>query len=217
MEDLKIVLADDHSIVRQGIKQLLKSNKSIEIVGEACTGKEALEQVARLAPHLLVTDISMPLCSGIEVTSEISSKYPDTKVLILSMYDDDEYVIKAIEAGASGYVTKEADEDEILAAVESIAAGRTYYSRSVSETMAKTLIRKRAGFRHEESETLTDREQEVLKCIVEGFSNKIIADKLYISIRTVDTHRSNIMKKMKTRNTAELVKKAIRDKVVHFD
>ena len=217
MDKVKIVLVDDHSVVKNGLKLLLGEMTNISIVGEASDGEEALEMINKQAPDVLITDIAMPKMSGIELTRLLRESHPDVKVIVLSMYDDEEYVIRAIEAGAMGYLPKYADEDEIVTAINSVINGDTYYSKRVAEIMAKTLLRKRHNPFGDENESLTDREIEVLKLIVEGLSNKLIADKLYVSVRTVDTHRSNIMKKVKTKNTAELVMYAVKNKLIHVN
>lgn len=217
MEKVRVLLADDHKVVRSGLKLLLGEVSYIDIIGEAGDGAEAFEMVMNLSPDILVTDITMPKLSGIELTQMTREKCPETKVVVLSMYDDEEYVIKAIEAGAMGYLPKYAEEDEIILAIESVAKGETYYSKTVSQIMARTLLRKRRNPFDDENKSLTDREIEVLKLIVEGLSNKLIADKLFISVRTVDTHRSNIMRKAKTKNTAELVGYAMNNKLIHIN
>ena len=210
-------MADDHKVVRSGLKLLLEEVNYINIIGEAGDGDEAFEMVMSLSPDILVTDLSMPKMSGIELTQMTRKNRPETKVIVLSMDDDEEYVIKAIEAGAMGYLPKYSDEEEIILAVESVAKGETYYSKTVSQIMAKALLRKRRNPFDHENESLTNSELEVLKLIVEGLSNKLIADKLFISVRTVDTHRSNIMRKAKTKNTAELVGYAMSNKLIHVN
>ncbi len=211
-EKIKVILADDHSVVRKGIKMLISGDESIEIMGEAASGTEALQMVKRLDPNIIITDISMPGMSGIELTEKIKTEHPTTKVLVLSTHNDEEYILRSFEAGALGYLPKDTEEDEFIAAIRTVAGGDVYYTNEVSNILTKSLIKKKRMF--DDTRDLTEREKEILKLIVEGLSNKEIGDKLFISVRTVDTHRRNIMDKIEAKNTAELVRKAIEDKLI---
>lgn len=212
MDKVTVILADDHPVVRSGIKSLIKDNERVEIVYEASNGQEALDGVASLRPDILITDISMPILSGIEVASAISEKYPETKVLILSMHMEPEYILKGFEAGVMGYLLKDSDQAELYEAIETISEGRKYLTKNVSKVLAQSMVRgKKSG---EPDKSLTSRELDILKRLVDGMRNKEIATTLSISVRTVDTHRTNIMRKLKVNNTAELVKKALGEKLV---
>ena len=208
----KIVLADDHGVVRKGLRSLINEMEGFDIIGEATDGEQALKMVKELSPDILITDISMPKLNGLELLDVIKSENLEVNVLILSMYEDEEYVLAAIEAGASGYVHKDADDDELLKAIENIGNGSVYYGNSIKNIMAKK-IKQSKVYDAERSSALTSREQEILKLIVKGQSNKEIAVKLFISTRTVDTHRNNIMRKLKVRNAAELVRIAIQKRL----
>ena len=209
---IKVVLADDHSVVRKGIKMLISSDENIEIMGEAASGVEALEMVKSLNPDIIITDISMPGMTGIELAEKLKSEQSTTKVLVLSTHNDEEYILRSFEAGALGYLPKDTEEDEFLAAIKVVADGDVYYTSEVSNILTRSLIKQKRTF--DDARDLTEREREILKLIVEGMSNKEIGDKLFISVRTVDTHRRNIMDKIEAKNTAELVRKAIEDKLI---
>ena len=212
---IRVLLADDHSIVRKGISLVLENDDQIEIVGQASDGKEALKMVKELSPDVLVADISMPEINGIELTRLINEQESDTHTLILSTHFEEEYILKSFDSGASGYLPKDADEDEVINAIHTIAGGEVYYTPEVSQVLAQSVIKKNKKELGANKE-LTEREIEVLQLVVEGLSNKEIADKLFISVRTVDTHRRNLMEKLEAKNTAELVRKAFEKKLVGF-
>ncbi|TRX60723.1 response regulator transcription factor [Fulvivirga sp. M361] len=209
---IKVVLADDHSVVRKGIKLLISSDDSIEILGEAASGTEAYSMIKSLKPDIVITDISMPGMTGIELAEKLKSEEMTTKVLVLSTHNDEEYILRSFEAGALGYLPKDTEEEEFLAAIKVVADGDVYYTNEVSNILTRSLIKQKRTF--DDARDLTEREKEILKLIVEGMSNKEIGDKLFISVRTVDTHRRNIMDKIEAKNTAELVRKAIEDKLI---
>jgi two-component system, NarL family, response regulator DegU len=218
MKIIKIVLADDHGIVRDGIKSTLRDEKNFKIVGEAGNGLEAIEQVKKLKPDVVVLDITMPVMTGIEAAKVISDTFPETQCLILSMHDKEEYVLKSIEAGAAGYLLKDANKDEVVKAINTVAEGGKHYSSSISDILVSGYLKKiNAGdtlLGDDLSDSLlTKREKGILKLIVDGFNNKEIAEKLDISIRTIETHRANMMKKVNVRNSVELVKKALEEKL----
>ncbi len=215
---IKVLLVDDHGIVRDGIKATLSSEKNIKIIGEASNGIEAIEQVKKLTPDVVVMDISMPEMNGIEATAIISDRYPNTKTLILSMHDNEDYILKSIESGASGYLLKDTGKDEFIKAITTISKGDKYFSTPVSSIIAEGYLQKikKGSTPDEDSDSfgLTKREKGILKMIINGNSNREIADSFTISIRTIETHRFNIMKKLKVKNAAELVKLALENKIV---
>lgn len=220
MSSIQIVLADDHRIVRDGIRSLLESSDSIKVVGEATNGEEAIDLVKKMNPDLLIMDISMPKINGIEAAAMLNKNTQNkTKVLILSMHDQEEYILQALDAGASGYLLKDTEKEELIQAIQKIVSGDKYYGTSISQKMMEAYVNRRSGGKahlhtNYDAIELTKREREILKNIVDGLSNKEIANKLFISPRTVDTHRANIMEKLSVKNTAELVKIALEKKIV---
>jgi len=207
----RIILADDHAMFRQGIKNILEGAEEMEVVGEADDGLKLLELLQKVTPDMVILDISMPNLRGLEATREIKIISPDVKVLILTMHKDKEYIYYAIAAGAEGYLLKEDADTELFAAIEKIRQGGHYISPLLSGELTHELIQaSQKGQLTPPSDPLTLREREVLKLIAEGISNKEIADLLYISIRTVEHHRANIMEKLNIKQTANLIKYAIR-------
>ncbi len=212
---VKIVLADDHNIVRNGIKSLLENEPGIKVVGESEDGEGAFEMVMQLKPDILISDINMPKLNGIELTEKLVATGIETNILILSMYNDEAYILRSVEAGVMGYLPKDAEYEEILKAINSLVRGDMYYNADVTRILTSSLVRSNHIKRElDKFGELTKREKEVLKNIVEGNSNKIIAEHLFISTRTVDTHRTNIMKKLRAKNTADLVRKAIQNDLI---
>ena len=211
MSSYRVVLADDHAMFRQGIKRILNDGESLEVVGEASDGLELLEVSRKTDPDMVILDISMPNLRGLEATREIKMLFPDVKVLILTMHRDKEYVYGAISAGAEGYLLKEDADTELFAAVEKIRQGGCYISPILSGELTHELIHTHHdGQSASTGNLLTVREREVLKLIAEGKSHKEIAALLFISVRTVDHHRANMMKKLNIKDTANLTKYAIR-------
>jgi len=207
----RIVLADDHVMFRQGIKNILEGAEDLEVIGEASDGLKLLELLKKVTPDMVILDISMPNLRGLEATREIKMISPDMKVLILTMHRDKEYVYYAVSAGAEGYLLKEDADTELFAAIEKIRQGEHYISPLLSGQLTHELIQaSHKGQATSPFDPLTIREREVLKLIAEGISNKEIADLLFISIRTVENHRANIMEKLNIKQTANLVKYAIR-------
>ncbi len=217
MSKIRIVIADDHRVVRDGIKSILADENDIEIIGEAINGTDAVEKVEELSPDILITDISMPEVSGIEAAHIINEQYPDTKVIILSMHENEGYINKVVEANVAGYLGKEVEKEEFVLAIRNVADGGKYFSENISKIMIDGYIRK-SKQKQERNDSqhihLTTREREILKLVVDGNSSKKIADTLYISTRTVETHRNNIMQKLNVKNSAELVRFAIENKYV---
>ena len=206
----RIILADDHLMFRQGIKWILKEFKGVEVVGEANDGFELLELLKHVATDMVILDISMPRMRGIEVTREIKMAHPGVKVLILTMHKSPEYLYHAISAGAEGYLIKEDADTVLLDAIKKMKEGRDYISPLLSEMLNNELIQIFRGKRQFPLEGLTTREREVTKLIADGKSSQEIADLFCISVRTVQHHRANIMRKLKAGKTADLVRYAIR-------
>jgi DNA-binding NarL/FixJ family response regulator len=209
MEPYRIVLADEHLLFRQGMKKIINETPEMKVVGEAGDGQEAIELVKKLLPDLAILDISMPKLSGVEACRKIKGLFPDVKILVLTMHKDREYLYQAISAGAQGYLLKEDSDEELFAAIGTIRKGAIYVTKALAgvvSTDISALFRK--GERHL-PRSLTAREREVLKFICEGKSNSEVADVLRISVRTVETHRANMMNKLDLKNTAELVRYAM--------
>jgi DNA-binding NarL/FixJ family response regulator len=209
MSKYKILIADDHAMVRDGVKNLVKQNKDYIVVGEASTGKEALDQYEALKPDLLILDISMPDMNGMDVSKEILGQDPSANILILSMYDDDDYISRCLEFGVKGYVVKNESSSELDYAIKSILQGKNYFSRQAQDVIFKKYSQNVSKKKQREDLIkLTNREIEIIKLIAEGLTSQEMADKLFISPRTVETHRANLMKKVGVKNAIELVKKA---------
>jgi DNA-binding NarL/FixJ family response regulator len=209
MEPYGIVLADDHKMFRQGVKMIIDETDDLEVIGEADDGLELLELLKKLSPQMVIMDISMPKMRGVEATREIKIVNPGMKILILTMHRNKELLYHCFSAGAEGYLLKEDTDTELFSAIEAIRTGRSYVSPILSLDLADDLTRIYSGRQHP-LERLTLREREVLTLISEGKSRKEIADSLYISVHTVGHHRSNIMRKLQMKKTADLVKYAVR-------
>lgn len=215
MNRIKIVLVDDHRIFRDGLKSLLSEVDFIEIIGEASGGSELFESLTCLKPDLIMMDISMKGLSGIEVSRMLTASSPDVRIIILSMHTDEEFVISAIQAGVKGYLSKDASKEELLEAIKIIHEGGECYSKMISDSFLKSYARKyKAEQSLVENKTLTQREMEILKLAAVGQSNKEIADRLFISHKTVDCHKNNIVQKLKLKNTAEMVLYAVKHKII---
>ncbi len=211
---IKVLLADDHSIVREGLRKVLEDSKEILVIAEAANGEEAFDQVMRNKPHVAVIDISMPGMDGLEVVTRMNSYCPDIPVLILTMHEEEQYVIRAIEAGAMGYLTKQSAPEQLVAAVKKIHGGGRYLTEKASEALALRVIR------GDQSKTLAEslsmRELQVLRKLAMGSTNREIAISYNISVKTVDTYRSRILKKLNLRNNAELSRFAIQNRLVEL-
>ncbi len=217
MKKIRILFADDHGIVRDGLRSLFKSDPQFNIVGEAANGSDALELVKKYLPDVAILDISMPVLNGIETTKIIKKEHPQIKVLILTIHEDEEYIQEMILAGADGYVVKNAEKKEIFDGVRSVANNETFFSPGVSKVLLEGLIKRaRNGEngKEEKEEKLTKREIEILRLIAEGMTGKEIAQKLFLSLSTVNSHRMNVMKKLDIHDTARLVKYAIQNKLI---
>jgi len=206
----RIVVADDHIMLLQGIKKIIEESKDMVVVGEASDGLELLNLLKKMTPDMVILDISMPNLRGIEATSELKMIYPEVKILILTMHKRKEYLYHALAAGADGYLLKEDTDTELFSAIEAVRQGETYVSPLLSKALTNDLVEIARGNHNRPEEPLTTREREILKLIAEGKSNKEIADLLFISIRTVQHHRASIMKKLDLKKVADLVKYAIR-------
>ncbi len=210
MYPYRIVLADDHIMLRQGIKRIIGEVADLEVIGEASDGLQLLSLLKKLTPHMIILDISMPNLRGIEATREIKTICPDVKVLILTMHKSKEYLYHAISSGAEGYLLKEDTDTELLSAIKKIRQGGIYISPLLSEELTDDLVQICRGSGKLPLERLTTREREVLKLIAEGKSSKEIANLLFISVRTVQHHRAHIMEKLNLKRTTDLIKYAIR-------
>jgi len=211
MDRYRIILADDHLLLRAGLKRILEGMAGLEVVGEAGNGLELLHLLHKLSAHMIILDISMPNMRGIEAIHEIKAIRPDLKILILTMHKDKEYLHQAVSMGADGYLLKEDADTELFSAIGIIRQGKIYLSPYFTSDLADEWAKIHRGESKpfSEPDQLTTREKEILKLIAEGKSSKEIADLLFISVRTVEHHRANIMNKLKMRKTAELVKYAI--------
>lgn len=211
MGKIKILIVDDHSILREGIRVLLESCGEMEVVGEAADGKEAIEKSRKLEPDLVLMDIAMPGLGGLEATLEIRKTCPKTRVLVLTQYDNKEYIYRFLKAGASGYVLKKAVSAELISAIHAVHRGSSFLSPDVAPAVIEGYIQKKDKELEEDPyEGLTYREKQVLKLIAEGYTNKQIADMLYMSVKTVMGHRTHVMEKLNIHSRTELVKFAIR-------
>ena len=211
MGSYRIVLADDHVMFRQGLKRILEERSDLEVAGEADCGLELLKLLERLVPDLIILDISMPNLRGLEAIHEIKMSHPEVRILVLTMHKDQEYLHQAITAGAEGYLLKEDADAELFSAIDRVRRGRIYVSPKLSEGVTKDWVKMSRGDHKPsfEPEKLTTREREVVKLIAEGKSSKEVGDLLFISVRTVEHHRANIMEKLNLKNTADLVKYAV--------
>ena len=207
----RVILADDHVLVRRGLKLILEENSNLEIAAEVGDGLELLSVLQKINPDLIVLDVSMPNLRGIEAIPEIRRIRPNAKVLMLTMHKEEDYLYQAISAGANGYLLKEDAEKELFSAIEHIKNGKIYISPGLADQSMQNWARMRRGEDDSQhGESLTVREREILKLIAEGKSNKEIGDLLFISVRTVERHRANMMSKLNIRKTAELVQYALR-------
>ncbi|HTF20602.1 MAG TPA: response regulator transcription factor [Chryseolinea sp.] len=218
MGKINVLLADDHVLVRNGIKSMLESEGDINVVGEASDGAEAVESVKRLKPDIVILDIRMPRMTGLEAAAKLRQAVPSVKSVILSMHDSEEYVIEALNAGAFGYLLKDTDKFEFIKALKQISTGTKYFSGAVSNVLANRLLNTRPapGMATTQSDPyhLTRREKEILRLVVDGKQNKEIAESMGKSIRTVETHRFNIMKKMSVNNAVDMINKSLRENIL---
>lgn len=211
---IRLLLVDDHAVVRTGLRMLLDNEDDIEIAGEAGTGHEALQMVERLQPDMVVMDIGLPDMTGIEVTRQIKQQWPQVAVVALTIHEDEEYFFQMLQAGANGYVPKRAAPEELLTALRTAAAGGVYLYPSLAKLLVRDYLSGEREAAPAAVDGLTDREQEVLAHLAEGASNQEIADTLNISPKTVARHRENLMRKLNLHSRADLVKYAIRKGII---
>jgi two-component system, NarL family, response regulator NreC len=209
-EKQHIVIAEDYTILREGVRALISSNPDFEVVGEAMDGHEAIRCVEKNKPHLVLMDLSMPRMNGMDAIREIRKRVPETKIVVLTVHKAEEYILAALKAGADGYVLKDATHDELIMALKSVLSGRRYISPGISEKVIEGYLDGRKTVKPQTAwETLTQREREILKLIAEGYRNKEIAEYLCISVKTVEKHRANLMEKLDLHNVQALTTFAI--------
>lgn len=215
MSRTRVLLADDHAILRSGLRLLLEREPDFTVAGEAADGRAALEFLSRETADVAVMDVGMPGLNGIEATAQIVRLYPRIGVIMLSMHGDETYVLRCLRAGARGYILKESAEHELIAAIRSVTAGRSYFSPKVARLLQQDHVaRLRRSGAEDRFELLTGREREILQLIAEGNSNKEIAARLFLSVYTVETHRKNILEKLKLHGPADLILYAVRKGMV---
>ena len=215
MSTIKILLADDHVVMRRGIRALLERRPEFQVVAEAGDGREAVQLAETHSPHVVVADIAMPNLNGIEAARQIAQKSPQTAIVILSMHSDESYVLRALKAGARGYLLKDSPESDLINAILAVHEGKAFFSPAISKMLVEDYMRQLQQRGADDSyELLTTREREVLQLLAEGKSNKDVATILNLSIHTVETHRSNILQKLNLHGTPELILYAIRKGVI---
>lgn len=215
---IKILVVDDHSLVREGITSMLGGHDNFEVIGEGSSGEEAIVKVNENPPDVLLMDINMPGLNGIETAKKIFETHPDLKVIILSMEVTQEYISEAIKAGVMGYLAKDSKKDILIEAIKKVHGGEQYFGEKISQVIFKGFYNQSKGEKiASNNKDLSKREVEVLRQIASGLSNRQIADKLFISIRTVDAHRNHIMQKLGLKTTAELVKYAIKERIIELE
>jgi RNA polymerase sigma factor (sigma-70 family) len=215
MKRICVLLADDHLVVRKGLRSILERQSGIEVVGEAADGREAVALSESLVPDVVIIDITMPHLNGIDATAQIVKRNPKIGAVILSVHSDETYILRALNAGARGYLLKDSAETDLVKAVETVAQGKPFFSPAIAEALLEDYMR----FLHQRNlqdsyDLLTDREKEILQLLAEGMSNKEIASILNLSVYTVETHRANLMQKLGLHNTAEIVLYAVRKKII---
>ncbi|KKO52409.1 response regulator transcription factor [Paenibacillus sp. DMB20] len=216
---IRLLIVDDHAVVRSGLKLLLGEKQNIEVVGEAADGDEAIRQAEALRPDVVLMDLSMPHGKdGMTATEELKKLLPDIFILILTMHDDEQYLFRAIQAGASGYILKNAPHEELLTAISFVAAGNAYLTPLATKRLMGQYIEKvKNGESADEFSTLSEREKEVLTWTAKGYSNKEIAENLVISVKTVETHKSNLMEKLGLKTRPDLIKYAMKKGLLQFE
>lgn len=215
MSNIRILLGDDHTVVRQGLRKILEAQEGWEVIGEAAEGREAVRLALALQPDVAILDIAMPLLSGIEATRQIMRRLPNVGVLILSMHSEEAFITQALQAGARGYLLKDSADTELIRGVTAVAAGKSFFSPAAAKVMLDDYLRHLAkkGI-VDRYEALSEREREIFQLVAEGHSNKDVADLLSISVATVETHRAHILQKLDVHSTAELVLYAVRRGVI---
>lgn len=217
-DPIRVLLVDDHRILREGVRALLEQQSDVVVVGEAQDGFEALAKVEALRPDVVLMDMIMPGLNGLEATVQVKERFPGVVVLIMSMHDNDEYVQQVIQAGASGYLLKGVAADDLVLAIKEVHSGASFVDPSIAAKLVEDYVRRvRAGEMTEPGDPLTPREREILKLIAEGNTNHDIAVKLFLSKKTVESHRANIMRKLDLHDVTELVKYALRTGLISLD
>jgi len=212
---IKLLIVDDHQIVRDGLISLLSGTENLEIIGASSGFLNLIDSIKQKKPDIIIMDISMPEKSGIEITDIITQDFPDVKVLVLSMYINEDFIINALRAGAKGYLPKNTTKNELIEAIYTVYKGEEYFSKPISDIILKSYVKKIKTDEeiNPKDNTLSIRETEILKLFVEGLSNAEIADKLFISVRTVESHKNHIMQKMGFKSTVEMVKYALKNNI----
>lgn len=215
MKNIRVIVADDHTMIRSGLKSLIDRAADLEVIAEAQDGMQAVQQAQELHPDVVVLDIAMPNLNGIEAARQITSRQERVGIVILSMHSDEGYVLKALKAGARGYILKDSSENDVISAVRAVSAGKAYFSPEISRMMADDYLRQMQQRGVEDSyELLTTRERQILQMLAEGKSNKEVASALDLSLHTVETHRSNILQKLNLHSIPELILYAVRKGIV---
>jgi two-component system, NarL family, response regulator NreC len=215
---LSVILADDHQVIREGLRNLITDQSDMEVIAEASNGRQAIDLCDEMKPDIVVMDVAMPDLNGIEATRQIISDCPSTKVLALSMHADKHYAAGMLGAGASGYVLKDCAFDELADAIRRVASGKSYLSPEIEGVVLRDYVERLSGEGGESAfSVLTDREREVLQLVAEGHTTKQIAADLHVSVKTIESHRQNIMDKLEIRSIAELTKYAIREGLTSLD
>ncbi|HCC59496.1 MAG TPA: DNA-binding response regulator [Solibacterales bacterium] len=213
---IRILLADDHTIMRSGLRLLLERHPDLQVIAEAANGREAVQLAEEHRPDIAVMDVGMPHLNGLEAARQIAAKMPDTRVIVLSMHSDESYVVRALKAGARGYLLKDSAEADLVDAIKAVRDGKNFFSPAIAEVLNRDYMSKLERQGVEDSyELLTTREREILQLIAEGRGNKEVAAMLHLSLHTVDTHRANIMEKLNLHSVPELILYAVRKGVVH--
>jgi two-component system, NarL family, response regulator NreC len=213
---VKVLIADDHGVVRKGLRLLLEEHSELEVVGEAANGREVVKLAADLSPDIILMDVAMPLLNGIEAAEQIRKVNSDIGIVMLTMHADESYVLRALNVGVKGYLLKESAEEDLFRAVKAVSQGKPFFSPAITQTLLEDYMRvlKQEGL-SDTFELLTPREKEVLQLLAEGKTNKDVAAILDVSLYTVESHRTNLMQKLNLHNTAEIVLYAVRKNLVH--
>lgn len=215
MSTIRVLLADDHGLLRKGVRSVLAEDVDIVVVGEADDGSEAIRLAEELSPDVVIMDVAMPRLNGLEAATQIARKSKQTGILILSMYSDEEYLMRAVNAGVRGYLLKDSAEPDLVRAVRAVAGGKTFFSPVIADMLFDDYALRLQRHELQDSyELLTDRERQVLQLLAEGMTNKEVAATLTLGVSTVETHRLNLMQKLNLHNTAELVLYAVRKKIL---
>ena len=219
MSKIKVLVAEDHTIVRKGLCALLYAESDIEVVGEAANGREAIKMVEQLSPDVVLMDITMPELNGMDATRQLKKRFPDLKILILSMHTSEEYIFETLRAGASGYLVKRSATTDLIQAIHVAYKGDSYLSPDISNKVINYYVKQKEGVPDEPEglDKLSDREREVLQLIAEGGKTREIAEKMFVSVKTVETHRRNIMKKLNIHTVAGLTRFAIKEGIISLE